>query len=93
MGIWLQTLWDSALTGILHRRNHQLETVRIRSPAVGHVLQSHEVRARQERVDGVLCVPTGDVNLEVEQPQISISPSITLTRIQFFNRLTPEISN
>lgn len=53
----------AGVLGILHRRNHQLEAVRIRSPAVGHVLQSHKVRARQERVDGVLCVPTGDVNL------------------------------
>lgn len=52
------------LTGILHRRNHQLEAVRIRSPAIGHVLQRHKVRARQERVDGVLCIPTGDVNLQ-----------------------------
>lgn len=54
------------LTGILHRCYHQLETVRIRSPAIGHVLQRYEVRARQYRVHSVLCVPTGDVNLQIK---------------------------
>lgn len=54
----------SLLTGILHRCYHQLETVRIGSPAICNVLQRHEVRACQYRIHRVLRVAARDVDLQ-----------------------------
>lgn len=59
-----QCLIVSLLTGILHRCYHQLETVRIGSPAICNVLQRHEVRACQYRIHSVLRVAARDVDLQ-----------------------------
>lgn len=45
------------LTRVLHRRDDELEPVRIGPPVVGDVLECHEVAAREQSADLLLGVP------------------------------------
>lgn len=52
------------LTGILHCGYDHLETVRVRSPAVGDVFQCHEIRPRVDGTHALLRVPASEIRLK-----------------------------